>query len=198
MKTGSWRTIKGFHWIRCAWRSDFTLRGSRASYEPRLKLNLGGNMAATRPVSGGINKPQSVTSDLHASCSPAVLCATRISINQIGITRLTHVWKCFVCPQNVNLPIFIWLYSTIYILLYILGHSLPNQHTFMWIMNTQQMFAPNSKSFPRSFYRPPFLPPYIIRAVLIFISRSIPSVNTPHVITFCPIKLSKLSQAFMN
>ena len=30
------------------------------------------------------------------------------------IRRLTHVvWKCFLCPQNVNLPISIWLYSTI-------------------------------------------------------------------------------------
>ena len=48
----------------------------------------------------------------------AVLCDTQrrikpIRITNIGITRLTHVlWKCFMCPQNVNLPISIWLYST--------------------------------------------------------------------------------------
>ena len=36
-----------------------------------------------------------------------------IRVTKIGITRLPHVlWKCFVCPQNVNLPISILLYST--------------------------------------------------------------------------------------
>ena len=48
----------------------------------------------------------------------AVLCDARrgfqpIRVMKIDITHLTHViWKWFVCPQNVNLPISIWLYST--------------------------------------------------------------------------------------
>ena len=36
-----------------------------------------------------------------------------IRVMKIGITHLTHVlWKCFMCPQNVNFPISIWLYAT--------------------------------------------------------------------------------------
>ena len=46
--------------------------------------------------------------------------AMRIS-TKISFTRLTHVlWKCFVCPQNVNLPISIWLYSTTKLIVFIL------------------------------------------------------------------------------
>ena len=61
----------------------------------------------------------SVVRQLFASCSPAVLCDADLNQSEwrilFRITRLTHVhvlWKCFVCPQNVNLPISIWLYST--------------------------------------------------------------------------------------
>ena len=50
-----------------------------------------------------------------------------IKVAKIDITRLTHVhvcWKYFVCPQNVNLPISIWLYSTKITICYILKTKL--------------------------------------------------------------------------
>ena len=60
------RTIQGISLDTLCWRSDVTLRGSRASYQPRSKLNVGENMAAARPGSGVIHEPRSVTSsDLH-------------------------------------------------------------------------------------------------------------------------------------
>ena len=48
-------------------------------------------------------------------CSPAVLRDADFnqSMTKIGITRPTRVLRnCSVCPQNVKLPISIWLYST--------------------------------------------------------------------------------------
>ena len=55
------------------------------------------------------------TCQLFASCfvRHVMRIWTMIRVTKIGVTRLTHaLWKCFVCPQNASLPIFIWLYST--------------------------------------------------------------------------------------
>ena len=57
---------------------------------------------------------------LCARCSAAVLFSlrsTRIRTNQsdedcFASRWLNVLWKCFVYPQNVNLPISFWLYST--------------------------------------------------------------------------------------
>ena len=58
-----------------------------------------------------------VCKDMAYQNRSQLFCATREadlnqSVTKICITRLTRVlWKCFVCPQNVNLPISISLYS---------------------------------------------------------------------------------------
>ena len=56
---------RGFQWIRCA--EDFASRfEARARYQPRLKLNIGEDVADAQPGSGVIHEPRSVTSDLQA------------------------------------------------------------------------------------------------------------------------------------
>ena len=49
------------------------------------------------------------------------------------IMRLTHVrvlWKCLLCPQNMNLPISVWLYSTN---LFLLHFAKWNRIRLLWM-----------------------------------------------------------------
>ena len=61
-----------------------------------------------------------VLSDMKRGFQP--IRATKNSITCLTHVKYPQLWKCFACPQNVDLTISIWLYSTniISICLYIL------------------------------------------------------------------------------
>ena len=81
---------------------------------------IGQNAITWRCINGWYRLAYQIQNSAYVPAVRQLFCVTpNTDFNQsewqrlFRITRLTHVlWKCFVCPQNVNLPISIWLYST--------------------------------------------------------------------------------------